>query len=112
MGLFGKEPEKNPRDLAREWARKMRAEMRTLDRQIGQIQREEEKVKRQIKDAAKKGDNDVCKILAREMLNSRKAVNKLYTSKAQINSVIMGMNNQVSLTSSLGLSIYLLLIFT
>ncbi|XP_074948261.1 charged multivesicular body protein 3 isoform X1 [Phalacrocorax aristotelis] len=60
------------------------------------IQREEEKVKRSIKDAAKKGQKDVCVILAKELIRSRKAVSKLYASKAHMNSVLMGMKNQLA----------------
>ncbi|EPY82073.1 hypothetical protein CB1_000688058 [Camelus ferus] len=60
------------------------------------IQREEEKVKRSVKDAAKKGQKDVCVVLAKEMIRSRKAVSKLYASKAHMNSVLMGMKNQLA----------------
>lgn len=59
------------------------------------IQTEENKVKKSIKDAAKKGQNDVAKILAKELVQSRKAVGKLYASKAQMNSVIMTMQQQL-----------------
>lgn len=59
------------------------------------IKIEEEKVKRSLKDAAKKGQKDVCNILAKEMVRSRKAVNKIYASKAQMNSVMMSMQNQL-----------------
>lgn len=59
------------------------------------IQREEEKVKRSLKDAAKKGDKEVCMILAKEILHARKAISKIYTSKAHINSVSMQMKNQL-----------------
>lgn len=59
------------------------------------IQREEEKVKRSIKDAAKKGQKDVCIILAKEMIQSKRAINKLYASKAQMNSVLLSMKNQL-----------------
>jgi len=59
------------------------------------IQREEAKVKLSLKDAAKKNQIDVCKILAKEVVQSRKAVNKLYASKAQINSVMMSMDQQL-----------------
>lgn len=53
------------------------------------------KVKKSIRDAAKKGQTDVCKILAKELVHSRKAVSKLYASKAQMNSVVMQMQNQL-----------------
>lgn len=62
---------------------------------ISDIQREEEKVKRSIKDAAKKGHRDVCVVLAKEMVQSKRAVSKLYASKAQMNSVLLSMKNQL-----------------
>ncbi|XP_072221486.1 charged multivesicular body protein 3 [Leuresthes tenuis] len=96
MGLFGRTPEKPPKDLINEWSQKIRKEMRVIDRQIRDIQREEEKVKRSIKDAAKKGQKDVCMILAKEMIQSKRAVTKLYASKAQMNSVLLSMKNQLA----------------
>uniref|UniRef100_H0ZKP1 Charged multivesicular body protein 3 n=2 Tax=Estrildinae TaxID=40155 RepID=H0ZKP1_TAEGU len=96
MGLFGKTPEKPPKELVNEWSLKIRKEMRVIDRQIRDIQREEEKVKRSIKDAAKKNQRDVCVILAKELVRSRRAVSKLYASKAHMNSVLMGMKNQLA----------------
>lgn len=52
-----------------------------------------------MKDAAKKGQKDVCVVLAKEMIRSRKAVSKLYASKAHMNSVLMGMKNQLGKTA-------------
>uniref|UniRef100_A0A3Q2Z874 Charged multivesicular body protein 3 n=1 Tax=Hippocampus comes TaxID=109280 RepID=A0A3Q2Z874_HIPCM len=78
MGLFGRTPEKPPKELVN-------------------IQREQEKVKKSIKDAAKKGQRDVCVILAKEMVQSKRAVTKLYSSKAHLNSVTLSMKNQLSL---------------
>ena len=54
-------------------------------------------MKNSLKEAAKKGDKDVCKILAREIVGSQRAVSKLHASKAQINSVIMQMESQASM---------------
>ncbi|XP_073418186.1 charged multivesicular body protein 3 isoform X3 [Dendrobates tinctorius] len=79
-----------------EWSLKIRKEMRVLDRQIRDIQREEEKVKRSIKDTAKKGNREACVILAKEVVQSKRAVNKLYASKAHMNSVLMSMKNQLA----------------
>uniref|UniRef100_A0A182SYX1 Charged multivesicular body protein 3 n=1 Tax=Anopheles maculatus TaxID=74869 RepID=A0A182SYX1_9DIPT len=67
-----------------------------LDRQIRSIQREEDKIKRSLKEAAKKNDKEVCTILAKELIRSRKAINKIYTSKAHINSVQLQMKNQMA----------------
>ncbi|XP_070776141.1 charged multivesicular body protein 3 isoform X1 [Enoplosus armatus] len=94
MGLFGRTSEKPTKELINEWSGKIRKEMRVIDRQIRDIQREEEKVKRSIKDAAKKGQKDVCVVLAKEMIQSKRAVTKLYASKAHMNSVQLSMKNQ------------------
>ncbi|CAL1575149.1 unnamed protein product [Knipowitschia caucasica] len=97
MGLFGRTPDKAPKEMVNEWSGKIRKEMRVIDRQIRDIQREEEKVKRSIKEAAKKGERDVCIILAKEMIHSKRAVTKLYASKAHMNSVQLSMKNQLAL---------------
>ncbi|KAF5306136.1 hypothetical protein FQR65_LT07412 [Abscondita terminalis] len=96
MGLFGKTPERNPKELVNEWSHKLRKENSQLDRQIRSIQREEEKVKRSLKEAAKKNDREACTILAKEVLRARKAVSKIYTSKAHLNSVQLQMKNQLA----------------
>ncbi|XP_056410263.1 charged multivesicular body protein 3 [Hyla sarda] len=96
MGLFGKTQERPPKDLVNEWGLKIRKEMRTIDRQIRDIQREQDKVKRSIKDTAKKGNREACVILAKEVVQSKRAVNKLYASKAHMNSVLMSMKNQLA----------------
>merc|ERR1719378_81064 len=54
------------------------------------------KVKRSIRDAAKRKDMSTCKMLAREVVRSRKAVTRMHTSKAQMNSVVMQMENQLA----------------
>eukprot|EP00794_Sanderia_malayensis_P005425 gene5425-6104_t len=96
MGLFGKTPQKDPKEQVREMTSAVRKEGRKLDRQIRSIKMEEAKVEKSLKDAAKKGQKDICKILAKEIIHSRKAVNKLYSSKAQLSSVEMGMKNQLA----------------
>ncbi|CAH3175374.1 unnamed protein product [Porites lobata] len=96
MGLFGQTPQKTPKEQVQEWCRGLRKENRNLDRQIRAIQREEEKATRSLRDAAKKGQKDVCMILGKEIVQSRKAVSKIYASKAQLNSVEMSMKNQLA----------------
>lgn len=67
-----------------------------MDRQIRGIQREEEKVKRSLKQAAQKNDRDTCTILAKEILRARKAVTRIHTTKAHMNSVQLQMKNQLA----------------
>ena len=54
-------------------------------------------MKRSLREAAKKGDKDVCIILAKEMVRSKKAISKIHASKAHINSISMQMKNQLGL---------------
>jgi len=62
---------------------------------VAEIKNEELKVKQSIKQAAKRGDMGTAKLLAKEIVRSRKAVARLHTSKAQMNSVVMQMQNQM-----------------
>jgi charged multivesicular body protein 3 len=96
MGLFGKSKPADPKEQVNEWTKKIRKEGFQLDRQINAIKREELKVTKSLKDAAKKGDKDVCAILAKEIVHSRKSVNKLYTAKANLNSVQLQMKGQLA----------------
>lgn len=79
-----------------EWCHKIRKEGYQLDRQVRAIKNEEEKVKRSMKQAAAKGDKDTCTILAKEIVRSRKATNRIYTTKAHLNSVQLQMKNQLA----------------
>ena len=79
MGLFGKRPD--PKTQVREWSSKLRAEQNKVERQINQIKREEEKVAGSLKQAAKKGDKESCRVLAKEVVGARKSVTKMYSSK-------------------------------
>lgn len=96
MGLFGKTPERSPREQVREWTSKLRKEGYQLDRQIRAIQRQEEGVEKSLKDAAKNNNKVICLILAKEIVRARKAVNRIQASRAQLNSVIMSMNHQLA----------------
>merc|ERR1711935_1292143 len=67
-----------------------------------EIKNEETKVKQSIKQAAKRGDMSTAKLLAKEIVRSRKAVSRLHTSKAQMNSVVMQMQNQMAQQKVMG----------
>ena len=54
MGLFGKSPD--PKEQVNDWCKKLRKESNQVERQINGIRREEAKVTKSLKDAAKKGD--------------------------------------------------------
>ncbi|KAI9178727.1 Vacuolar protein-sorting-associated protein 24 [Blastocladiella emersonii ATCC 22665] len=86
----------SPEEQVKKWRGNLRAQDRVLDRQIRGIEAEEAKVKRTLKDAAKKGNRAACVSLAKELVRSRKAKERLHTSKAQLNSVSMQLGQQLA----------------
>lgn len=99
MALFKK---KEPKDLVREWQTKIRTEMRGVDRQIRDITREEKGVQKSIKDCAKREDLRSMRVLAKEIVSSRKTVARLHENKAQMNSVSMMLTEQLATVRSVG----------
>ncbi|KAG5465658.1 hypothetical protein CUR178_00369 [Leishmania enriettii] len=97
MPLFGNIFRKEtPEEEVRKWTRTLRSEQRKIELQVTKIRREEAKVKTSMKQAAKQNDRVAMRMLAKEMIRSRKAVNRMYASKAQMNSVAMQLQNQLS----------------
>lgn len=92
-GLFHRT---TPEEEVKMWTRNLRSEQRKMEMQITKIRREEAKTKMMMKQAAKQGDQVAVRMLAKEMIRTRKAVNRMYASKAQMNSVTMQLQNQVS----------------
>ncbi|CEP15313.1 hypothetical protein [Parasitella parasitica] len=91
--FFGKTP---PDELVKKWKQEIRAQQRQIDREIRSIDNEESKVKKSIKQIAKKGDVKNCRMLAKELVRSQKHKNRLYTSKAQMNSITMQLDHQLA----------------
>jgi charged multivesicular body protein 3 len=94
-------PKPTPQQQLREWQRRLRNEGRNIDRQIRDVQREEKKVEKSIREAAKRNDIGSAKALAKEVVRSRKAVNRLYENKAQLNSISMHLGEIVGNESPL-----------
>ncbi|KAH6814656.1 SNF7 family protein [Perilla frutescens var. frutescens] len=95
-------PKPNPQQLLRDWQRRLRQECRNIERQIRDIQREEKNVQKSIKEAAKRNDMGSAKSLAKEMVRSRKTVNRLYENKAQLNSISMHLGESVAIARTVG----------
>ncbi|KAL6080565.1 Vacuolar protein-sorting-associated protein 24 [Balamuthia mandrillaris] len=94
MFLFGKVP--TPEERVRTWKRELKRQERIIERSIREIEREEQKVKREIKMAATKKEYSVVRILAKQIVQSRKAKERLYKSKAELNSVSMLLSQQLA----------------
>lgn len=79
----------------RKWRQEINAQQRALDRQKRGIEAEELKAKKMVKQMAKKGDIRTCKILAKELVRSRRQKDRIVTSKAQLNSISMQLQHQL-----------------
>jgi len=89
----------------KKWKRELKREDRNLDRNIRSIEMEEQKIKASIKQLAKKGDKQnlaSAKVLAKELIRSRKAKENIYKSKAQLNSVAMQLQQNLSMMKVAG----------
>ncbi|XP_050214939.1 vacuolar protein sorting-associated protein 24 homolog 1-like [Mercurialis annua] len=95
-------PKANPQQQLRDWQRRLRQECRNIERQIRDIEREEKSVQKAIKDAAKRNDMGSAKVLAKEIVRSRKTVNRLYENKAQMNSISMHLGESVAIARTVG----------
>mmetsp|Transcript_23 Transcript_23/g.43 ORF Transcript_23/g.43 Transcript_23/m.43 type:complete len:214 (-) Transcript_23:765-1406(-) len=89
--------EEDPKELVRKWQADLRTEQRSLDRSIRDIQFEEKKVQKSIREAAKRGDLGSAKHLAKEIIQSRKAVSRMYTNKAQLISLDVALKEQLAM---------------
>lgn len=89
--LYGPTPE----ERVRKWQTKIRGEERQLDREIRAIETAQNKVKIHLKQLAAKNDLKNCKMLAKEIVRSNKQKDRLFTSKARLNSIRMQLQHQL-----------------
>jgi len=73
------------KDLIREWQYKLRSEARTVDRSIRVIEREEEKVRKQIKESSKRnGDARAINTMCKTLVRSQRGKDRLYSARARM----------------------------
>lgn len=101
MMFFGK-PKVDPIEEAKNWKRELTKESRKIERDIASIQREEQKALRECKKLVQSHHLDAAKILAKEVAQTRKAVERLYGARAQINSASMMLQNSIGIIKMQG----------
>ena len=73
----------------------LRSEQRALEREMRQIDQASNKAKAEVKSLAKKGDVKSARILARELVRTKKQKDRLAVSKARLNSIGMQLQHQM-----------------
>jgi len=89
-------------ERVREWQTKLRSEQRTLDREITNLERAQQKSRSELKALAKKNDVKSARLLAKELVRANKQRDRLISSKARIGSVQMQLQHQLSMVKVTG----------
>ena len=76
LDYFRKQPD--PKELVRKWQSEIRAEQRAIERQIREIQRDEKLAQKQCRESAKRGDMASARLLARELVHTKKVLLMLF----------------------------------
>lgn len=90
------------KEQTRKWRRDLSKESRKLDRQIRQSNSQEKKIQREIKKYAKKGERKAVAIVAKDLVRGRRQRDRLFTAKAQLNSVSMQLQEQMCMAKVAG----------
>jgi len=85
--IFGQQKKIDPVEEAKIWKRQLAKEMRRIDRSILEIQRAEKKSVSDCKAYAKKNNMEFVRTVAKMIVQTRKTIARMYTSKAQLQSV-------------------------
>lgn len=101
MNIFGTKqpPPPDAKSLAKEWKRKLQKESRDIDKQIANIKREETRALTECKRLAKSNHLPAARILAKQIAETRKATERMYLAKAQLNSVAMQLQSSACMFS-------------
>uniref|UniRef100_A0A914UIK6 Charged multivesicular body protein 2a n=1 Tax=Plectus sambesii TaxID=2011161 RepID=A0A914UIK6_9BILA len=83
--LFGRR--KTPQELLRQNQRALNKAMRELDRERGRLEMQEKKVIADIKKMAKQGQMDAVKVMAKDLVRTRRYVKKFIMMRANIQAV-------------------------
>eukprot|EP00730_Choanoeca_flexa_P016990 TRINITY_DN8121_c0_g2_i2.p2 TRINITY_DN8121_c0_g2~~TRINITY_DN8121_c0_g2_i2.p2 ORF type:complete len:211 (+),score=77.04 TRINITY_DN8121_c0_g2_i2:1929-2561(+) len=83
--LFGRK--KTPEELMKENQRLLKKSMRELDREKNALERQETKTLLDIKKAAKAGQHESAKIMAKDVVRTRRYIKKMIMMKTQIQAV-------------------------
>ncbi|XP_057279145.1 charged multivesicular body protein 2a-like, partial [Pezoporus wallicus] len=85
--LFGRR--KTPEELLRQNQRALARAMRDLDRERSKLEAQEKKIILDIKKMAKQGQMDAVKIMAKDLVRTRRYVRKFITMRANVQAVAL-----------------------
>ncbi len=100
--LFGKQ--KTPQEMLKQHQRSLQHALRDLDRERVKLEQQEKKLINDIKTTAKKGQMGAVKVMAKDLVRTRKSVEKFYSMRTQLQAVslrIQTLRSNAAMTSAL-----------
>jgi charged multivesicular body protein 3 len=97
-----KKDKNDPIQQGKEWKRNLQKEIRRIDRDIANIKRMEQKSMKECQALAKAGRISAVKILAKEVANTRVTIDRMHSTKAQLNSVCSQLQTSMSMVKMQG----------
>ncbi|KAI1795218.1 vacuolar sorting protein Vps24 [Ganoderma leucocontextum] len=89
-------------EKVRAWQAKLRSEQRVLEREMRQLDAATKKAQQTVKQLAKKGDTKSARIMAKEVVRSRKQMDRLSVSKARLGSIGNQLQQQLAMVKVTG----------
>ncbi|BGP17041.1 hypothetical protein JCM10213_000323 [Rhodosporidiobolus nylandii] len=100
--LFGRT--KTPAERLRQHQRSLQKAQRELDRERSKLEQQEKKLVMDIKNGARKGEMGSCKVMAKDLVRTRRYISKFYTMKTQLQAVslrIQGMRSNQQMAEAM-----------
>ncbi|KAI8811728.1 chromatin modifying protein 2a [Cladochytrium replicatum] len=82
--LFGR---KSPAEMLKQYQRSLTKAQRDLDRERTKLEQQEKKLIADIKQMAKKNQMNACKVMAKDLVRTRRYIQKFYAMKTQLQAV-------------------------
>ncbi|GAA6006548.1 ESCRT-III subunit protein DID4 [Rhodotorula paludigena] len=100
--LFGRT--KTPAERLRQHQRSLQKAQRELDRERSKLEQQEKKLIADIRTGARKGEMGSCKVMAKDLVRTRRYISKFYTMKTQLQAVslrIQGMRSNQQMAEAM-----------
>lgn len=89
--MGNKAPEVDPKELAKQNKRMIDRSVRTVEREQKKMQAQEQKLLKQIKELATKNQHGPAKIMAKDLIRTRKQIDSFYIMTSQLKAISMRM---------------------
>lgn len=97
MNFLGIGKKVDPTEQAKEWKREIVRQQKTIERDIGKIKKEEQKAIAECKKLAKANQVGAARIIAKEIINTRKSIERMSVMKSQMHSVELQLQSSISI---------------